>query len=144
MPCVGPSLRGVPVLVRIRPRIGRRRLGFGPDHRTIQGAEGAWRRCDGRIHRRHHVGSVDSGQAELSGAVAFNEDMDFQGLLQRAAVLWLLRQKVWSISSQNCLLLPEQYRNYLMRIKVMELLLYLVGQNGVPGRFWNSLFRNNL
>lgn len=42
------------------------------------------------------------------------------------------------------LLLPEQYRNYLMRIKVMELLLYLVGKMEYREDFGISLFRNNL
>ncbi|EEQ54264.1 oxidoreductase, FAD/FMN-binding protein [Bifidobacterium longum subsp. infantis CCUG 52486] len=65
----GAVPEGVPVRAHFGHGLGRRRLGFGPDHRTIQGAEGAWRRCDGRVYRRHHVGSVDSGQAELSGAV---------------------------------------------------------------------------
>lgn len=80
----------------------------------------------------------------MLGTVAFNEDMDFQGLFTAGGCFVAPAAKSVEHIFTELLLLPEQYRNYLMRIKVMELLLYLVGKMEYREDFGISLFRNNL
>ncbi len=66
----------------------------------------------------------------MLGTIAFDEDTDFQGLFS-GRMLYSTRNKSVEHIFTELLLLPEQYRNYLMRIKVMELLPYLVGKMGI-------------
>lgn len=80
----------------------------------------------------------------MLGTIAFDEDMDFQGLFTAGGCFIAPATKSVEHIFTELLLLPEQYRNYLMRIKVMELLLYLVGKMEYRTDFGISLFRNNL
>lgn len=64
----------------------------------------------------------------MLGTMAFDENMDFQELFTTGGCFVSPSSKSVEHIFTELLLLPEQYRNYLMRIKVMELLLYLVGK----------------
>ena len=77
----------------------------------------------------------------MLGTIAFDEDMDFQGLFTAGGCFIAPATKSVEHIFTELLLLPEQYRNYLMRIKVMELLLYLVGKMEYRTDFGISLFR---
>ena len=77
----------------------------------------------------------------MLGTIAFDEDMDFQGLFTAGGCFIAPAKKSVEHIFTELLLLPEQYRNYLMRIKVMELLLYLVGKMEYRTDFGISLFR---
>ena len=77
----------------------------------------------------------------MLGTIAFDEDMDFQGLFTVGGCFIAPATKSVEHIFTELLLLPEQYRNYLMRIKVMELLLYLVGKMEYRTDFGISLFR---
>ena len=76
----------------------------------------------------------------MLGTIAFDEDMDFQGLFTAGGCFIAPATKSVEHIFTELLLLPEQYRNYLMRIKVMELLLYLVGKMEYRTDFGISLF----
>lgn len=76
----------------------------------------------------------------MLGTIAFDEDMDFQGLFTAGGCFIAPAKKSVEHIFTELLLLPEQYRNYLMRIKVMELLLYLVGKMEYRTDFGISLF----
>lgn len=76
----------------------------------------------------------------MLGTIAFDEDMDFQGLYSGRLLYSTRDKKAWEHIYRTALTLPEQYRNYLMRIKVMELLLYLVGKMEYRTDFGISLF----
>ena len=76
----------------------------------------------------------------MLGTMAFDEDMDFQELFTAGGCLVAPATKSVEHIFTELLLLPEQYRNYLMRIKVMELLLYLVGKMEYRTDFGISLF----
>ena len=90
-----------------------------------------------------HYISVFNGASHLNimlGTIAFDEDMDFQGLFTAGGCFIAPATKSVEHIFTELLLLPEQYRNYLMRIKVMELLLYLVGKMEYRTDFGISLF----
>lgn len=77
----------------------------------------------------------------MLGTISFDEDMDFQGLFTEGGCFIAPATKSVEHIFTELLLLPEQYRNYLMCIKVMELLLYLVGKMEYRTDFGISLFR---
>ncbi|MDD2980540.1 MAG: hypothetical protein PHN80_11290 [Hespellia sp.] len=77
----------------------------------------------------------------MLGTMAFDEDMDFQELFFDGGCFVQPASKSVEHIFTELLLLPEQYRNYLMRIKVMELLLYLVGKMEYRSDFGISLYQ---
>lgn len=80
----------------------------------------------------------------MLGTIAFDEDMDFRGIFTAGSCFVAPAAKSVEHIFTELLLLPEQYRNYLMRIKVVELLLYLVGKMEYREDFGISLFGNSL
>ena len=76
----------------------------------------------------------------MLGTIAFDEDMDFHEFFTAGGCFVIPATKSVEHIFTELLLLPEQYRNYLMRIKVMELLLYFVGKMEYREEFGISLF----
>lgn len=64
----------------------------------------------------------------MLGTVAFNEDTDFQELFELGGCFVSPVSKNVGHIFTELLSLPKHYNNYLMRIKVVELLLHLVGE----------------
>ena len=64
----------------------------------------------------------------MLGTLAFTEDLDLKKVFNKNGCVVTPASQTIKHIFEELILLPEQYRNYLMRIKVMELLLYLIGK----------------